>query len=100
MHSAVVAPEALTESIRMFQLGIARGKPASGSIGAQPEWAYKGDGRYLVPPEQELTQPSFAVEGGEEAEIASLSLSLLLLLLDLPIVRITDTVPMLILTVE
>lgn len=72
MHSAVVAPETLTDSIRMFQLGIARGKPASGSIGAQPEWAYKGDGRCLVPPEQELTQPSFADDGGEEAEIAGL----------------------------
>jgi hypothetical protein len=50
------------------------GKPAPGAIGAQPEWAYKGDGRCIVPPEHPLTQPAYADDGGEEAEIAGVYL--------------------------
>lgn len=72
MHAAAVPEEAMTDSIRMFKLGLAGGKPAADEIGAQPEWAYKGDGRCIVPPEQSLTQPAFAEDGGEEAEIAGL----------------------------
>jgi hypothetical protein len=71
MHAAVAAGTA-TDSIRMFQLGLEGGKPAAGQIGAQPEWAYKGDGRCIVAPGQPLTQPAFAEDGGEEAEIAGL----------------------------
>lgn len=71
MHAAVAAGNA-TDTMRMFQIGIEGGKPAAGQIGAQPEWAYKGDGRCIVPPEQPLTQPAFADDGGEEAEIAGL----------------------------
>lgn len=70
MHA--LSPESLTDSGRMFQIGLQGGKPQAGEIGAQPEWAYKGDGRCLVPPEQPLTQPAFAEDGGEEAEIAGL----------------------------
>ena len=61
-----------TDTMRMFQIGLEGGKPAHGEIGAQPEWAYKGDGRCIVAPEQPLTQPAFADDGGEEAEIAGL----------------------------
>ncbi len=71
MHAAA-KPEALTDTARMFQIGLQGGKPEAGQIGAQPEWAYKGDGRSIVPPEHELTQPAFAEDGGEEAEIAGL----------------------------
>jgi hypothetical protein len=71
MHAAMAAGNA-TDTMRMFQIGIEGGKPASGQIGAQPEWAYKGDGRCVVAPEQPLTQPAFADDGGEEAEIAGL----------------------------
>jgi hypothetical protein len=71
MHAAVAAGNA-TDTMRMFQIGLEGGKPASGQIGAQPEWAYKGDGRCVVAPEQPLTQPAFADDGGEEAEIAGL----------------------------
>ena len=71
MHAALQAGTA-TDSIRMFQIGVERGKPAAGQIGAQPEWAYKGDGRCVVAPERPLTQPAFAEDGGEEAEIAGL----------------------------
>src|SRR5271165_5440971 len=35
---------ALTDSMRMFKLGLDGGRPDSGKIGAQPEWFYKGDG--------------------------------------------------------
>lgn len=61
-----------TDSIRMFRLGVAGGKPASGQIGNQPEWAYKGDGRCVVSPEEPLTRPAYADDGGEEAEIVGL----------------------------
>lgn len=71
MHAAVAAGSA-TDTMRMFQIGLQGGKPAAGQIGAQPEWAYKGDGRCVVAPEQALNQPAFADDGGEEAEIAGL----------------------------
>ncbi|HMO59481.1 MAG TPA: GguC family protein [Roseiflexaceae bacterium] len=73
MHAAVAAGTA-SDSIRMFQIGVAGGKPAPGRIGAQPEWAYKGDGRCIVAPEHPLFQPAYADDGGEEAEIAGLYL--------------------------
>jgi hypothetical protein len=71
MHAAMAAGNA-TDTMRMFQIGLEGGKPAAGQAGAQPEWAYKGDGRCVVAPEQSLTQPAFADDGGEEAEIAGL----------------------------
>jgi hypothetical protein len=73
MHAAMAAGTA-TDTMRMFQIGLEGGKPAHGQVGAQPEWAYKGDGRCIVAPEQPLTQPAFADDGGEEAEIAGLYL--------------------------
>jgi hypothetical protein len=71
IHTAMAAGNA-TDTMRMFQIGLEGGKPTHGEIGAQPEWAYKGDGRCIVAPEQPLTQPAFADDGGEEAEIAGL----------------------------
>ena len=71
LHAALASGTA-TDSIRMFQIGVDGGKPVAGQIGAQPEWAYKGDGRCVVAPERPLTQPAFAEDGGEEAEIAGL----------------------------
>jgi len=61
--------ETLTDSMRMFRLGLEGGKPAPGQVGVAPEWFYKGDGRWLVPPEQPLTMPAFAFEGSEEPEL-------------------------------
>jgi hypothetical protein len=71
MHSAMASGSA-TDSIRMFGIGMAGGKPPTGEIGAEPEWAYKGDGRCLVAPGHPLTCPGFAHNGGEEAEIAGI----------------------------
>jgi hypothetical protein len=71
MHSKLERDE-LTDSMKMFKLGLEGGKPARGEIGVQPEWAYKGDGTWLVAPEQPLDLPGYAEDGGEEGEIAAL----------------------------
>ena len=70
MHRDLADPANLTDSMRMFKLGLEGGKPPRGVEGAQPEWFYKGDGSILVPPEGDLMSPPFALDGGEEAEIA------------------------------
>lgn len=64
--------EVLTDSMRMFQLGLEGGKPEGGAVGVQPEWFYKGDGSIIVAPYQTLMSPAFALDGGEEPEIAGL----------------------------
>jgi hypothetical protein len=70
MHKAAQAGEQLTDSMRMFLMGVEGGKPAEGVVGAQPEWFYKGDGSHVVGPGAPLTSPAFAQDGGEEPEIA------------------------------
>ncbi len=60
----------LTDSMKMFRLGLAEGKPAPGAIGAAPEWFYKGPGTILRPHGAPLDVPAFADDGGEEAELA------------------------------
>ena len=61
-----------TDTQRMFDLGVAGGKPASNEVGAQPEWFYKGTGHTLRAPFSEITMPDFALDGGEEAELAGI----------------------------
>lgn len=73
MHKAATAGQA-TDSMRMFLMGEEGGKPATGEIGAQPEWFYKGDGSILAASGQALAMPAFAMDGGEEPEIAGLYL--------------------------
>ena len=58
-----------TDSARMFRWGVEGGKPLDGP-GVQPEWFYKGDGRTLAPPGAPLPSPDFALDGGEEPELA------------------------------
>lgn len=73
MHKKVARSEAeLTDSMRLFKLGIEGGKPEPGSVGVQPEWFYKGDGTAVVDPGAPLGLPSFALDGGEEPEIVGL----------------------------
>src|SRR6478609_10713528 len=74
MHRAAAAGETLTDSMRMFLEGLAGGKPASGEVGCQPEWFYKGDGTHLAGPGDPLTMPHFAKDGGEEPELAGIYL--------------------------
>jgi hypothetical protein len=73
MHRAASAGQA-TDSMRMFLMGEAGGKPADGKPGVQPEWFYKGDGATLVGPGEALPMPAFALDGGEEPEIAGVYL--------------------------
>jgi hypothetical protein len=73
MHAKLASdPDKLTDSMKMFRLGYEGGKPAPGEIGVAPEWAFKGDGQCLVAPEQPISSPAFAGDGGEEAEVAGL----------------------------
>ena len=72
MHKAAAAAETQTDSMRMFLMGVANGKPAEGTIGAQPEWFYKGNGHTLVGPNVALESPAFAEDGGEEPEMAGI----------------------------
>jgi hypothetical protein len=41
----------------------------------QPEWFYKGDGSIIVAPEGDMPLPDFALDGGEEPEIAGIYLN-------------------------
>lgn len=72
MHAKLesAGAEELTDSMRMFQMGLEGGKPGPGATGVQPEWFYKGDGTIVAAPEKELAMPAFALDGGEEPEIA------------------------------
>jgi hypothetical protein len=72
MHKDLADPAKLTDSMRMFKLGLEGGKPGKGETGAQPEWFYKGDGSILAAPESDLPSPSFALDGGEEPEIVGI----------------------------
>jgi hypothetical protein len=63
-----------TDSMRMFEWGIAGGRPEPGKIGIAPEWFYKGDGSVLQAPFAPLSVPTHGEDGGEEAEIAGIYL--------------------------
>lgn len=71
MHQKV-DPEDLTDSMKMFRMGLEGGKPGAGKVGAQPEWFYKGNGHAAVAPGAALCSPGFALDAGEEPEIAGL----------------------------
>lgn len=71
MHAACDT-EDLTDSMKMFRMGLEGGKPSAGQVGVQPEWFYKGNGFVTVGPGQSLTSPGFALDAGEEPEIAGI----------------------------
>jgi hypothetical protein len=70
MHRAMNDAVHQTDSMKMFLMGVDGGKPAAGTPGVQPEWFYKGDGSCLVAPGEPLPSPDFALDTGEEPEIA------------------------------
>ena len=73
MHVDTHGPEAEeSDSMKIFRMGLAGGKPGEGRIGVQPEWFFKGVGTCVVPPEAPLELPDFALAGAEEAEIVGL----------------------------
>ena len=74
MHQKVAgaAEETLTDSMRMFRMGLEGGKPKRGKEGVQPEWFYKGDGSFVAAPGEALVSPGFAEDSGEEPEVAGI----------------------------
>jgi hypothetical protein len=73
MHKAASGGQ-MTDSLRMFAMGVEGGKPEAGQEGVQPEWFYKGDGSALIATGQPLYSPAFALDGSEEPEIAGIYL--------------------------
>lgn len=73
MHAKLQSDD-LTDSMKIFRMGLEGGRPAPGTVGVQPEWFYKGNGHTAVAPGKPLTAPSFALDGGEEPEIAGIYL--------------------------
>src|SRR5947207_13431209 len=77
MHELMPSSEKLeepTDSMKMFRWGLDGGRPASGKIGTAPEWFYKGSGVVLRAHAEPLMVPSYAEDGGEEAEVAGVYL--------------------------
>ena len=74
MHRELSGATQLTDSMKMFRMGLEGGKPPRGQRGVQPEWFFKGDGSCLVAPGAPLAAPDFALDGGEEPEIAGVYL--------------------------
>ncbi len=73
MHAAEPVEEedetSKSDSKKMFEMGLAGGKPESGQRGAAPEWFYKGNGFNLRSHGEPLDVPDFALDGGEEPEL-------------------------------
>ncbi len=63
-------PATLTDSMKMYRIGLEGGKLAEGCIGASPEWFYKGVGTIVRAHNEPLDIPAHGEDGGEEAEIA------------------------------
>jgi hypothetical protein len=61
-----------SDMVRMYLMGLQGGRPSAGAVGMQPEWFYKGDGDSLVGPGADLASPDFALDGGEEPELAGI----------------------------
>lgn len=73
MHAAVSkVEEGATDTMKMFRMGLEGGKPMAGETGVQPEWFYKGNGMQASAPGSALVSPSFALDGGEEPEMAGI----------------------------
>jgi hypothetical protein len=74
MHKSTIEAEAetLTDSMKMFRMGLEGGKPRPGEVGVQPEWFYKGNGYAVAAPGAPIRSPAFAQDAGEEPEIAGI----------------------------
>jgi hypothetical protein len=59
----------MTDSQKMFEMGLNGGKPKTGIRGVQPEWFYKGRGAILRGHNDCIDIPTFTEDGGEEPEI-------------------------------
>ncbi|WDR05437.1 GguC family protein [Devosia rhodophyticola] len=74
MHTANTGSSeaGLTDTMKMFRMGLENGKPADGEKGVQPEWFYKGNGYSIIAPGHPIPSPAFALDAGEEPEIAGI----------------------------
>ncbi|HUG26346.1 AraD1 family protein [Piscinibacter sp.] len=72
MHQKLAQAETLTDSMKMFRLGLEGGRPAPGRVGVAPEWFYKGDGSIVRASGEPMEMPDFALDGGDESEIVGL----------------------------
>ncbi len=66
----LVSEQELTDSMKMFHWGMEGGRPQPHAIGVAPEWFYKGNGLMVHAHGEPLEVPTYAEDGGEEAEIA------------------------------
>ena len=72
MHAETAVDESkMTDSMKIFEWGRQKGRPAAGQIGIAPEWFFKGDGSMLRGDSAPLEVPGYGEDGGEEAEIAA-----------------------------
>jgi len=71
MHKTAASGD-VTDSMRMFRMGVEGGKPHGQATGVQPEWFYKGDGSSIVATGAPICAPAFALDGSEEPEIAGI----------------------------
>ncbi|MCP1386316.1 AraD1 family protein [Runella salmonicolor] len=71
MHDKTHVTE-LTDSMKIFKMGVENGKMQAGIPASQPEWFFKGNGLMAVNPGEELTSPAFGMDGGEEPEMVGL----------------------------
>ncbi|USH03978.1 FAH family protein [Grimontia kaedaensis] len=70
MHSKIQQDEsALTDSMKMFKMGIEDGIATNTRYASQPEWFYKGNGSIVQMPFGAMASPSFAQDAGEEPEL-------------------------------
>lgn len=60
----------LSDSMRMYLMGLEGGHPGSGQVGVAPEWFYKGTGNIVRAHGEPIVVPNYAHDGGEEPEIA------------------------------
>jgi len=72
MHQAEARTANETDSMKLFRLGVEKGKPKDGSLGVQPEWFYKGDGSCLTRPGHPFPIVDFSEDASEEPELVGL----------------------------
>ena len=70
LHANRLEACATSDSMKMYRWGLEGGTPARGKIGVSPEWFYKGCGTILRTHGEPLDVPAFALDGGDEAEVA------------------------------
>ncbi len=71
MHTKLATEDEsqMSDSRKMFLMGLRDGRPAAGTRGIAPEWFYKGNGTIVRGHRDPLDIPDFAWDGGEEPEL-------------------------------